>query len=146
MWLIYYLSRKDLYLDKCQKGLKDKTIYHRYQDNLAFQNARDKNDRILDKFDVLVKLWYFILVLSSFPYHLRGIRLVNSTVRLSNLIRTTDLILSIIRLVFIFLTLLTLHFIWYWIKEIWFDNQKLLGLVIISFVLIAFKFDLRVKL
>ena len=146
MWLIYYLSRKDLYLDNCQKGLKDKTIYYRYQDNLAFQNARDKNDRILDKFDVLVKLWYFILVLSSFPYHLRGIRLVNSTVRLSNFIRTTDLILSIIRLVFIFLTLLTLHFIRYWIKENWFDNQKLLEMVIISFVLIAFKFDLRVKL
>lgn len=56
MWLIYYLSRKDLYLDNCQKGLKDKTIYYRYQDNLAFKNARDKNDRILDKFDVLVKL------------------------------------------------------------------------------------------
>ena len=146
MWLIYYLSRKDLYLDNCQKGLKHKTIYHRYQDHLAFKNARDKNDRILDKFDVLVKLWYFILVLSSFPYHLRGIRLVNSTVRLSNLIRTTDLILSIIRLVFIFLTLLTLHFIWHWIKESWFDNQKLLGLVIITFVLIAFKFDLTVKL
>ena len=54
MWLIYYLSRKDLYLDNYQKGLKDKTIYYRYQDNLAFKNARDKNDRILDKFDVLV--------------------------------------------------------------------------------------------